>query len=274
MRSIHVNSTKLAFVEKGSGPPVVSVHGSLGSYENWLGTVEALAQQHRVIAYSRRYHTPNAEPDDASDYSCQLHTADLIALIDSLRLAPVHLLGHSYGGALALLVARQQPEMVRTLLLLEPGVYSMVPATPEGQAVQKERARLMAPAGDLVKKGDDAALARLMINLVCRPGTFEELPADIQAGFLANARAGRAQALSTVPPPSFSCSDAATLRLPVLLVGGRTSPPEFGLILNELERCLPNAERVQVEAGHGLMLVNPDEVSRVLLAFLKKVENS
>lgn len=270
VKTVHANGTELAYVEQGSGAPVVLVHGSLGSYDHWLSVVEALAPRYHAIAYSRRYHAPNPGPTEGVEFSYQLHTADLSAFIEALGVAPVHLVGHSYGGFMALLLARRRPELVRTLLLLEPGAYSLIPDTPQGQAIQKERAQQIAPAVALAEKGDVIALTKLLINMVLAPRTFDDLSPDVQAGLLANAPTALAAFRCKIPPPPFSAADAAALELPALLLGGSTSPPEFGLVLDELERCMPNTERAQVEAGHALILENPEAVSRALLAFLRR----
>src|SRR5881397_1633840 len=99
-----VRGTDLYYVEHGSGIPVVLVHGSVGTLDSWRAQVAAFASRFRVIAYSRRFHPPNAARRDEQPYSVSLHADDLIGLIEALGLERVHLVGSSYGAYVALLV--------------------------------------------------------------------------------------------------------------------------------------------------------------------------
>src|SRR5712691_10788735 len=88
---VRVRGTDLRFVERGTGIPVVFVHGSLGTLESWGPQIDAFATRFRVIAYSRRYHWPNAAQPDGLAYALSLHADDLIALTEALGLERVHL---------------------------------------------------------------------------------------------------------------------------------------------------------------------------------------
>jgi pimeloyl-ACP methyl ester carboxylesterase len=78
-----------------------------------------------VIAYSQRYHYPNAWIGDGSDInSTSVHAGDLAALIVSLRLGRVHLIGSSYGSDIVLRLAVEHSELVRTLVVAEPALFS------------------------------------------------------------------------------------------------------------------------------------------------------
>jgi pimeloyl-ACP methyl ester carboxylesterase len=65
--SVHVDGVELHYVERGSGAPVVLVHGSLADYTYWelSDQIPLLAERHRVVAYSRRYNHPNRNPRGA-----------------------------------------------------------------------------------------------------------------------------------------------------------------------------------------------------------------
>src|SRR5712692_1166539 len=98
IRHVRANGVDLAYVEKGRGTPFLLVHGSLSDFNMWSGQMDTLARNHRVIALSRRYHWPNVLKEEPKDYTPQLHAEDVGAFIQALGLAPVHLVGHSYGG--------------------------------------------------------------------------------------------------------------------------------------------------------------------------------
>src|SRR5881296_3752237 len=96
-RLAKVPGTDLRFLDGGAGATVVFVHGSLATLDSWRPQFDAFATGVRVVAYSRRYHPPNAARPD-QPYALTLHADDLIGLIEALRVERVHLVGSSYGA--------------------------------------------------------------------------------------------------------------------------------------------------------------------------------
>ncbi len=103
----------------GEGPPLVLLHGLLGSSRNWQTTGRDLAAHYRVLALDLRNHgaSPQAE---AMDYPTLV--ADVVAWMDRLGLAAVSCLGHSLGGKVAMLMACRHPERMARL-----GVVDVAP---------------------------------------------------------------------------------------------------------------------------------------------------
>ena len=122
IRRIEVNQTTLHYFECGKGEPLIFVHGSLGDLHTFQPQVQAFATSFRVIAYSRRFSPPNAPPRETDLNPMSNHVADLRALITQLRVTPAHLVGSSYGAYIALALAVEHPELVRSLVLGEPPV--------------------------------------------------------------------------------------------------------------------------------------------------------
>jgi non-heme chloroperoxidase len=125
MAHVNINGRALEYRELGKGEPVIFVHGSASDYRTWQLQQEAFPERFRMIEFSRRYHWPNDPIPDGADYSMDEHVSDLQALVRSLDAAPAHLVGHSYGGFLCLLLAMRQPSLVRTLVLAEPPVITV-----------------------------------------------------------------------------------------------------------------------------------------------------
>src|SRR5512132_4091069 len=120
-KTIHVNGADLHYIEQGMGDAVVLVHGGGATdMRTWGAQIDPFAQHYRVVAYSLRYHYPNAWVGDGSDYATVVHANDLAGLIQALQLAPAHIVSSSYGGDIALLMTHQKPQWVRTLVLGEP----------------------------------------------------------------------------------------------------------------------------------------------------------
>jgi esterase len=107
---------ELAHRRSGSGPPVVILHGLLGSGRNWQGIAAALAPRFDVILADLRNH--GASPwDPEAGYPALV--ADVLALLDRLGLDRVRLVGHSMGGKVAMALALTEPERVERLVVVD-----------------------------------------------------------------------------------------------------------------------------------------------------------
>lgn len=116
VRSVEVNALRIAFEETGTGSPLVLVHGALCDGRVWQPQLDALAHEFSVISWD----APGCGQSDDPPESFRLPDyADALAgLVAALGLGAAHILGHSFGGALALELARRHPELVATLVLV------------------------------------------------------------------------------------------------------------------------------------------------------------
>ncbi len=114
-----VNGIKLNYESGGQGPPLLFIHGLGGSLEDWEGQVSHFARDFRVFSVDLRGHGRSDKP--RAVYSMQLFASDLAALINALRLGPVHVVGISLGGGVAFQLAVDSPELVRTLTIVNSG---------------------------------------------------------------------------------------------------------------------------------------------------------
>lgn len=93
MVTVDINSASLAYVERGSGEPVVFVHGSASDHRTWHLQHDEFGRSFRAIIYSRRHHWPNNPIAEGIDYSMAEHVDDLEALLQSLDATPAHVVG-------------------------------------------------------------------------------------------------------------------------------------------------------------------------------------
>ncbi|WDR02706.1 alpha/beta hydrolase [Devosia algicola] len=127
------DGTTLAYTERGDGETLVFVHGGVSDQRTWNGLLDFFAASYRTIAYSRRYAVPNAPIDPTADDPMQVHVDDLADLIRDRKAGPAHIAGHSWGGFVALKLAIQEPELCKSLVLIEPPVLTLLfdfPPTP------------------------------------------------------------------------------------------------------------------------------------------------
>lgn len=283
VNTITLGTTRFACVDRGQGAPVMLVHGSNSDYRTWDGVADGLRERFRTIAYSRRYHWPNQRIQEGVDYSMQEHVADLEALVHALEVAPVHLVGHSYGGFLCLLLAMRRPGLVRSLVLVEPPVLTLFTSPkPRPREIAKlllTRPRTaiaiakfgmtgLAPAIAALKRGDSSgALARVGAAVLGR---------DHFRG-LSNER--REQTLLNFVPAEllgsgFSPLDEEQVRsvgCPVLLINGQLSPGLFRHLTARLRELIPHAQHVEIpQASHIVHEDNPVQWKATVRPFLAK----
>jgi non-heme chloroperoxidase len=266
IRTISVDGADLAYSEKGKGVPVVLVHGGFSDLRSWDSQLTVFSNDFRVISYSLRYHYPNAWKGDGSDYTIDVHTRDLAGLLERLEAHPAHIIGTSYGGRIALHLARDRPELVRTLVLAEPQLSPWLQQTLEGPALLSHAMKnYFEPGIAAIGKGDFEEAVRLLVDGVAGKGTFEKVPPEVRRRYMDNIRV---QAFPGSPAP-FSREEAQRITVPVLLLTGEQSPRLFHLVTEELEKCLPNAEREEISsAAHLLTVFNADEFNNKVLRFL------
>jgi pimeloyl-ACP methyl ester carboxylesterase len=282
---LDIDGTSLEYEELGSGQPVVLVHGSASDHRTWQGRHETLAGRFRVIRYSRRYHWPNDPIPDGADYSMNQHVADLAAVVRSLDAAPAHLVGHSYGGFLCLLLAIREPSLVRSLVLGEPPVVTLfVSPVPKPQemlrllvtrprtaaAVFRFGAMGVAPASKAFREGDRERGLRAFAGAVFGPGGFDRMPEARKARVRDNLPNVQAELLGSGLVP-LDTEDVRGVRVPTLLITGGRSIALFHRLTDRLEELLPSARRFDVpDASHAMHEDNADAYDGALLSFLNE----
>ena len=114
------NGIKTNYLEAGTGDPVVLIHGSgpgVTSYANWRLVLPALAENFRVLAPDMVGFGFSERPANI-EYGVQTWADQTVGLMDTLELPKAHLVGNSFGGAIALRIAAQHPDRVGKLVLM------------------------------------------------------------------------------------------------------------------------------------------------------------
>jgi pimeloyl-ACP methyl ester carboxylesterase len=114
-----LHSHELSYVDSGSGPVVLFIHGILGSQRQWAHLVDELDDDHRVLMPDLFGHGESAKP--LGDYSLSAHAAAMRDLLDHLDIDRVTLVGHSLGGGIAMQFFYLFPERVDRLVLVSSG---------------------------------------------------------------------------------------------------------------------------------------------------------
>jgi pimeloyl-ACP methyl ester carboxylesterase len=254
-------------VHGGSGDPVVLIHGSLVDRHAWDRVVPGLAESMQVVSYDRRGYgesPPGVRPHPVRD-----DAADVAALLESIDIYPAHVIAHSYGGAVALRLAIDRPEMVRSLAIHEVpfvGLLSDDPATAsEGAELEAGARRLQERA----RSGDRAGAARELVGVFStEPGAWERLPPSAQRTFEATVDRW---AEEFDDPESFRPDRAGCRELivPTLLTVGSQSPRFLFRIARDLAGLLRNSQLLEIpDVGHAPHVVAPHQYVGLLVTFL------
>jgi len=272
IKRISVNGYELAYVEQGQGEPVVFVHGGLQDYRMWSEQLPKFAVHYRAIAYSRRNNYPNlVSPEGTPDSAADVHGEDLAAFARALGFSKIRVVAHSSGAHAALFFAATHPDMVVSLALNEPPAMGVLNGVPDSADILKEFAGHMAPAREAFKTGDVRPGIPLMVNGIGGPGAYERRSDAHKKMNLDNVASYQADATTKRSRPVFTCDMAKKIMAPTLLSNGERSPPVFHRVIDQLELCLPNRERVEIAASsHTVPWENPDAYDQAVLAFMKK----
>jgi pimeloyl-ACP methyl ester carboxylesterase len=269
IKQVTINSTQLTYQEQGQGRPIVFVHGAITDYRTWDGQRQAIAAHNRFIALTMRYFGTDPWPDAGANYSMKTHTDDLVAFIQNLDTGPVDLVGWSYSGPIALLLAVQHPELVRSLFLDEPATLAFVTDPADLKVATEDRTAIVAPAAAAVKAGDTAGAVKSLFNGVNgQLDLFDTVPAAVRTMLLDNART-LPISFAAPPPPAITCGQLGQIKVPTIIAVGELTRPFYKIAASAVARCIPGAKLVEIPKGrHAAAVQATSAFNDALLRFL------
>jgi pimeloyl-ACP methyl ester carboxylesterase len=260
--------SKFNFQRATARPRVVLLHSSASSSRQWSPLNEAL--QPTFDTHGVDLHGHGAQP--AWNGGRALTLADEAALIEPLLHAPdgVHLIGHSYGGAVAAKVAAMFPQAVRSLAVYEPVLFRALFDDDPHAAAAQEVAQLSATLGRHLDSGNDLAAAQTFVSYWAGRGAWGHMPADRRGAVAARMRAVHPQFDTLIR------DDFAFERLPdcpTLFLTGAATMASTRRIGDIARRRRPQARhRVLAGMGHMGPITHAAAVNRVLEQFLSECE--
>ncbi|MCA9895813.1 MAG: alpha/beta hydrolase [Anaerolineae bacterium] len=281
MATFSVNGTTLEYEERGTGETVLLVHGSNGDMRTWAAQMEALSPHYRTVTYSRRFHWPNESISDGVDYSMPQQLDDLEVVIGNLGSEPVHLIGHSYGAFLSLLLAMRSPQLIKSMVLAEPPIFTLFlnipPAPPDilkmlistpltGLTIMKFVATGLIPASKAAENNDLDKMLEIFGSAVLGKDVYRNLsPARLEQ---ARANNFKMELLGSGFLP-LNAEAIQRLQIPTLLINGADSPALFHRFNDRLQVLLPNVKRKIIpSASHMMHEDNSTAYNAAILEFL------
>ncbi|MFT8309585.1 MAG: 2-succinyl-6-hydroxy-2,4-cyclohexadiene-1-carboxylate synthase [Sporolactobacillus sp.] len=253
---------------KGSGVPLLLLHGFTGSVETWRFLEDVMLKDYQLILVDIIGHGQTGCPKDAQRYSITETAKDMNALLELLEFERVHVLGYSMGGRLALSFACLFPERISSLILesSSPGLKTEVERR-ERRLHDKELADSIRKHGipAFVSRWEQLALFDSQRKLSQRKR------AVLRAQRLSNQPIGLSNSLigmGTGAQPSW-WGHLSSLRFPILLITGSIDN-KFCMIASEMHDRMPNAEwQVVPNAGHAVHLEQPFLFSQYVHIFVQ-----
>ena len=262
MQTLHVNGYDMAYLEIGRGPPMVLVHGTLGDFRTWSAVFGPLSKEHRVISVSLRHFFPEHWNGADDDYRMAQHVTDVIGFIEKLGAGPVDLVGHSRGGHIGFRVAQARPDLLRRLVLAEPGGELEGAAT----AGPSQRNRIAA-AAEKVAAGDVDGGLKSFFEGIEGEGTWAHLPAAAKQQLRDNATTLIGQVDENRQP--YRNGEAEAVRTPTLFIGGADTKGSLATIYPALAARVPGAKTAMIPgAGHWMFDQAPQRFCEAVLEFL------
>jgi pimeloyl-ACP methyl ester carboxylesterase len=257
----------LSYYVAGAGPPVVCIHGSfIADAFRPLQSQARLTDRYRVITYRRRGY---GDCGGGGPVSFTEQADDCRALLARLGVERAHVVGHSFGGAVALELASSAPDLVGTLAVIEPGLAI-------GESGDLYRAALRRSIERYREVGARLAVEEFLALRWPRyrdeldavlPGAFDQAVADAATCFDSE--------LPAVIESGFGEAQARRITQPTLVVVGGDSlalDPRFGETYGLLLEWLPNAEGVVVPGTtHLLHIAAPDVLADALVEFYARL---
>jgi pimeloyl-ACP methyl ester carboxylesterase len=257
------------FREEGSGTAVVCIHSSASTSGQWRPLMERLADRFRVIAVDLYGSGKTA----AWPHDQPMHLDDELALLNSVFRAAgdrFHLIGHSYGGAVALKAALADPERVLYLVLYEPVLFSVLLAASPESAAAREILALRDDTIRLVDQGNLNLAAQRFVDYWMGDGTWVATPEPRRPALAEAMRAVESQwgALLCEPTP---LSAFAGVNVPTLFLTGTESKAPALAVARLLAAVLPRVRIEELEGvGHMGPVTHPDRVNSLIKRFLEE----
>lgn len=259
--------------EAGAGPGVVCLHSNASSSSQWRELIDALAPAHHVLAPDS--YRSGKSPGWAGSGHVTLR--DEVALLEPVFARagePFVLVGHSYGGAIALVAAAARPERLCALVLYEPTLFALLDAESAPPNCGDGIRHAVDAAGAALDVGDADAAARHFIDYWMGAGTWAATPEARKPAIVASVANVRDWGAALFGEPTPLAAFAA-LDLPVLLMVGSESPASSRGVARLLAAALPHAQVREFEGlGHMGPITHAPRVNAAIVEFLESLSAS
>jgi pimeloyl-ACP methyl ester carboxylesterase len=252
---------------EGEGSPMVMLNGGVADMSVFSVHSNLLSKSYKVIRmeqFNVQYATEGLTLP--KNYSVRMESKSIKLTLDSLNITePIILIGHSYGGLIALDFALNYPNRIRSLVLIEPPVFGIAEANkeyPEGMKQMQELVGELTPQSEIT---EDMAERFRCALLNCDTIDIRQHPLWTTWVKQRN----RLRGLSATLHYKISLNSLRTFRKPVLIITGSETVLFHKRINELLAASFPFAQTSSIQGGHTIINTKPNEFIKLLLEFLK-----
>ena len=275
-----VQGYNIHYVEAGEGQPILLIPGAFSTYRHWNRVIPYLSKHYKLLCMDYLGAGDSDKPRSGFKYTIEEQTDLIVKMVEMLQISKVHILGVSYGGAIALNLAARYPEKVDKIVSIEGN----------GINGNKHQKISYGPMEDLLKfpvvgeipigiirsgLADKFVVKSVMgkawkdLNELERKEVMEIVSQNNRTA----SRASWYHIARTLRTSRDFTEDAKNISIPILYLYGENSDYHHMAKANAtfLKAHLPNVEVLSIQDGiHDLQLQKPEEVSNLILEFLAK----
>jgi pimeloyl-ACP methyl ester carboxylesterase len=265
MPNCEINGIAAYYTETGKGDTIVLLHAGGTSSVHWRKIVPYLRGRFHVIAPDLIGFGETASWSGDSELTHDDQADLVLGMLDHAGEGAVHLVGHSYGGAVAVRLAVRHPERVKSLLLIEPVLTPLLRLVSESKLFESERSLAYAFIAD-AEAGRSVSAWRRFIDHHNGDGTWESLSGNARYRFLTMTR-GTADAYRSNFNNRTTLADLVGLSVPTLVACGSRATETYRRICRILCDHVPDCTAIDAEgAAHMSPLTHPDQIARAICA--------
>ena len=271
LQTLSITDGDLMYISAGTGEVIVFIHGAQEDYRVFMPQLELLSEEFKVVAYSRRYNYPNNNEINRA-YSVSSEAEDLKLLISELN-KPVHLVGHSYGGLIAMEFAINNPESVKSLTLSEPALVNWLRGIPKCASwYETVQEKLIEETKKAFITRDTTLVMKELFEFFAGADIQDQLPAEVLGLLKANLREIEALVNS---PVGFDCPSpeaVMALDVPLMILTSGNTMPMLNCTNSKLVEIKPEAtHHHMLDAGHEMWMTHPKKLADHLLNFIRQL---
>jgi pimeloyl-ACP methyl ester carboxylesterase len=273
------------YLDIGKGSLVVLLHGSLANKRQWRSLIDRLVHRHRCIAFDLIGYGDAMQPTykvrlslEEEVYRVRTRLAELVS-----QGTRIHIVGHSYGGAVAIRLGLELAAQVRSLTLFEPGAFHLLPETHSAASTIRSVAECV--SREVVNARKSAKGAGDVLAQKLWPATQMFVDFWNGSAFFEKFDFERQLSMSALLPTVALNLEAAlneqtklpklsSLYAPTCLIGGRLSPRCSHQLLREMEAVVPHSELHWVPCGHLAPITDPIRVNPLIENFIYRADSA
>ena len=258
-----IEKAEIEFMDRGTGAPITFVHGAMTEECRAIVNEPALAP-FRVIHFHRRGYGRSSLPE--LPVSIERNAADCIGLLRQRSVSRTHLVGQSSGGVIALQIAKDAPELVQSLTLVEPTLPFLIPSFPEFAGALEDVAKLYF-AGD--KVGAMRTFAAAVTGDTVPPEVVAQFRAEYLDRWVEDADALFQNDIPALQGWTFAEDNLAEIEQPVLNILGEHTLPFWYEVYLTVQKRLPHCKSLIVPGvSHAVLQMAPRVVAQHIAEFV------